>query len=228
VREESDHDWIEPAVRVKATDQIRLELTRAIRDGRFPVSTKLPSEAELARRFKVSRPVIREALGSLRALGLTASYTGRGTFVVSSEVKLPLALGDVSSEDLHEVRVCLEVPAARLAASRRSEVDLRALRISVDRFSRFRTTKARVDEDVRFHTAIATASQNVLLQRLVGEMREVLREQSLALAAVTGRRNVATSEHRSIFEAVLAGQADEAAEAMRSHLAGVHSAVDEL
>jgi DNA-binding FadR family transcriptional regulator len=85
-----------------------------------------------------------------------------------------------------------------------------------------------VDEDVRFHTAIATASQNVLLQRLVGEMREVLREQSLALAAVTGRRNVATSEHRSIFEAVLAGQADEAAEAMRSHLAGVHSAVDEL
>jgi DNA-binding FadR family transcriptional regulator len=224
----SDHGWIEPAVRTNATDQIRTELIAAVRDGRFPVGSKLPSEDDLARRYHVSRPVIREALGSLRVLGLTSTQSGKGTFVLSSDVKLPLILGDISSEDLSEVRLCLEVPATRLAATRRSDWDVISLRDSVQQFARARDLADRVREDVRFHLAIAEASHNLLLQRLVAELRSSLREQSFAVAAISGRRELATAEHKRIVEAIDQGIEKEAADAMRAHLLGMHSAVDDL
>lgn len=221
----SNANWIEPTVRVNATDQIRTELIRAIRDGQLPVGSKLPSEGELAQRFGVSRPVIREALGSLRVLGLTVSYTGKGTFVVSTDVKLPLTIGDVSSEDLTEVRLFLEVPAARLAATRRCDDDLRELKESHQLFAKSTSPEERVREDVRFHLAVAQASGNALLHRLVAELRSTLREQSLALSALTGRRDASTAEHGLILQAVEDERPEEAAEAMRTHLVGVHEAV---
>ena len=155
----SDGDWIEPAVRLNATDQIRAALIRAIREGQLPVGSKLPSESDLAQRFGVERPVIREALGSLRVLGLTASQTGRGTFVISPDVKLPLALGAVSSEDLYEARLFLEVPAARLAALRRTSADVDELQASVARYTEAIEPEARVKDDVHFHPDCRTGQQ---------------------------------------------------------------------
>lgn len=221
-------DWIEPPIRMNATDQIRAELIGAVRDGRFPVGSKLPSEGELAQRFHVSRPVIREALGSLRVLGLTNAQPGSGTFVVSSDVKLPLALGDISSEDLNEVRMCLEVPAARLAAVRRTDIDLAGLRRSAQLYADAEEPLDRVQEDVRFHLAVAKASRNVLLYRLIGELRSSLRDQSLAMAGITGRRQLSTTEHQHILDAIVSSNADEASDAMQAHLESVHGALEDL
>jgi len=224
----SDEEWIAPAVRLNATDQVRSDLIRAVREGRFPVGTRLPSEGELAQRFKVSRPVIREALGSLRVLGLTSSQPGTGTFVVSSDVKLPLSLGEMSSEDLNEVRLLLEVPAARLAAIRRGRLDLADLRKSIREYAKAEDPVDRVREDVRFHVAIAKASNNALLHHLVAELQSSLREQSLAIAAVSGRRVLSTKEHQLILEGVAEGDAKQAAQAMEAHLLGVHAALEKL
>lgn len=221
-------DWIEPPIRMNATDQIRSELIAAVRDGRFPVGSKLPSEGELAHRFRVSRPVIREALGSLRVLGLTNAQPGSGTFIVSSDVKLPLVLGDVSSEDLNEVRMCLEVPAARLAAQRRVEIDIAGLRRSVELYAVAEEPLDRVHEDVRFHLGVAKASRNVLLHRLIRELRSSLRDQSLAMAGVTGRRQLSTTEHQRILDAIVQGDAEGASMAMQVHLESVHGDLEGL
>src|ERR1035441_8112016 len=60
---------------------VRQQLIGFIRSGEVRVNDQLPSEMALARLFGVSRPVVREAIVSLNALGLTTSLNGRGTFV---------------------------------------------------------------------------------------------------------------------------------------------------
>ncbi|MGO4421667.1 FadR/GntR family transcriptional regulator, partial [Streptomyces sp. MCAF7] len=70
--------------RVSAMEAVLTYLRHAIEQGEYAVGDKLPSEAELCRRLEVSRPVLREALRALQAMGLTASRTGKGTFVISS------------------------------------------------------------------------------------------------------------------------------------------------
>ena len=60
-------------VRRSAADEVRAQLVTLIETGQLQVNDRLPSEAELSRRFGVSRPIVREALGRLQALGLTES-----------------------------------------------------------------------------------------------------------------------------------------------------------
>src|SRR5215212_6058558 len=107
-----------------AAAEVQARLQAQIEAGFYRQNERLPSESELARQFGVSRPVIREALTRLHALGLTASQTGKGTFVVSDRVRPPLLMGLYSPANIREVRRCLEIPSARLAAERRSDRDI--------------------------------------------------------------------------------------------------------
>ena len=107
-----------------AAADVQIKLQTHIETGAYQQSERLPSESELARLFGVSRPVVREALMSLQALGLTASQPGKGTFVVSDRVRPPLLMGRYSPAHIREVRRCLEIPSARLAAERRSDSDI--------------------------------------------------------------------------------------------------------
>src|SRR5882757_10533103 len=114
--------------RRSAAEEVRSQLTKLIESGALAANDRLPSEAELATSFGVSRSVIREALHSLRALGLTTSYAGKGTFVAAPQSRQVLLLGRYHPGHLNEVRRYLEVPAARLAAERRSTEDIERLR----------------------------------------------------------------------------------------------------
>jgi len=92
---------------------------------------KLPSEAELAQVYGVSRPVIREAMSLLKAEGLVIAHQGRGQFVnpAGSNV-FRLEPNVESSEDLRELfefLLSVEVPATRLAAERRDPQGLQAI-----------------------------------------------------------------------------------------------------
>src|SRR5262245_42060389 len=107
----------------RSTD-VQASLKALIESGHYRQNERLPSEAELAKTFGVSRPVIREALMSLQALGLTASQSGKGTYVVSNRVSVPLLMGRYSPAHIAEVRRSLEIPAARLAAERRSDAEV--------------------------------------------------------------------------------------------------------
>src|SRR5688572_22024347 len=107
--------------RRSAAADVQAELQAQIESGQYKQNERLPSESELARAFGVSRPVIREALMSLQALGLTASQTGKGTFVVSQQVSAPLLMGRYSPAHIREVRPAAEIPSARLTTARRTE-----------------------------------------------------------------------------------------------------------
>ena len=220
--------WLSGVRRVDrptAVEEVRARLIEVIESGSVLAGDRLPTEAELAAAFGVSRPVVREALGSLRALGLTETRAGRGTFVVSNYIKTPLALGSCSSSDLNEVRRYLEVPGARLSAMRRTEEEVAEMEQILRENAATDQPHRLVAYDSRFHIAVARASRNPLLPRLVSELRDLLEEQSLAVLAREDRLSRAMAEHAAVLAAIRAGDGEAAAAAMEAHLVSVEREV---
>ena len=203
---------------MSASADVQAELQAQIESGQYQENARLPSEAELARAFRVSRPVIREALMSLQALGLTASQTGKGTFVVSRRVSAPLLMGRYSPTHIREVRRCVEIPSARLAAERRTEAQVGEIAGILARLEEADDPRRRNRLDADFHIAIAVAGGNPLIAKLVEQLRTVLEEHSLALARIPRRRESARAEHRAIYDAIVRGDPEAAAAAMEAHL----------
>ena len=84
------------------------QIVAAIKQGIYPLASKLPSEFELAERMGVSRPSIREALSALRAVGLIESKSGSGNYVL----KRPSSGEEKEAPHLIETEAgCLEVRA---------------------------------------------------------------------------------------------------------------------
>ncbi len=212
-------------VRRSAADEVQAQLVALIESEQVQVNDRLPSEAELSRRFGVSRPIVREALGRLQALGLTEAQAGRGTFVASNVTKLTVTFGQYSASDLNEVRRCLEVPAARLAAQRRTPEDLQLLGSILEAQENAAGVEETVATDARFHCTIALATGNKLFVRLVEDLREILQEQSLAVSTLRARGEHAAREHRRILDAIVEGEGEAAGSAMSDHLDAVERAI---
>jgi GntR family transcriptional regulator, transcriptional repressor for pyruvate dehydrogenase complex len=215
----------QPMERFSAAESVFKDLLAQIHEGRLAVGEKLPSEAALAQGYGVSRSVIREALRSCAALGLTVSRTGKGTFVVSQRVAEDLALGTYSARDLHEARPHIEVPAAGLAARRRTEEDVRFLQDVVAAMAAEDDPQAWVELDTSFHAAVARISHNRVFEKVIADIREALFHQSETLNVVAARQKRSDEEHLRIFHAIRDGAADEAEAAMQDHLAAVRGAL---
>jgi GntR family transcriptional regulator, transcriptional repressor for pyruvate dehydrogenase complex len=215
----------QPIVRLSAAEAVFNALRADIESGRAEVGAKLSSEASLAEQYGVSRSVIREALRSCNALGLTMTRTGRGTFVIANRVAHDLALGHYSARDLNEARPHIEVPAAGLAAVRRSPEELEHLRDIVQTMVAEDDPDAWVSLDASFHSAVARASGNRVFENVVTDIREALSHQSQTLNLVADRKRASDAEHRAILEAIENGSAEAASAAMADHLKAVRSAL---
>ncbi|KMO94606.1 FadR/GntR family transcriptional regulator [Streptomyces roseus] len=202
-------------------------LRSAIERGEYVVGDKLPSEAELCRTLEVSRPVLREALRALQAMGLTVSKSGKGTFVVANTVEDP-TFGDYAASDLLEVRRHVEIPVAGYAALRRTPEDLDHLRHLLDRMEHETDTTAWVAMDTVFHLAVAEASRNPVFRRVIEEIRDALARQSTFLNELGGRREQSNCEHRAILEALADGSEHDAVEAMSHHLLRVETTLTDI
>ena len=152
--------------RTSAAEEVFNSIRQGIESGEIPIGSKLGSEASLAASFGVSRSVIREALRSSATLGLTKTETGRGTFVISATPANNLVLGNYSSTDIHEARPHIEVPAAGLAALRRTTDDLKKLQDIMEQMEAEDDHVAWVELDTEFHATIASASKNSVFTKI--------------------------------------------------------------
>ena len=200
-------------------------LLQTIRLGVVAPGEALPPERELAARLGVSRDTVREAIKSLADAGYLVSRRGRygGTFL-AEELPTP-AQGDMSItraeiDDAMRLREILEVGAARMAATRTLTAAEREVLWT-------RMTDVRDADpadyrrlDSRFHLAIAEAVGAPSLVPLVAENR--MRLNRLLDRIPLLPRNIAHSDeqHQALMIAILAGDADGAAAAMRAHIAG--------
>jgi DNA-binding FadR family transcriptional regulator len=213
--------------RVSATEAVLEHLRGAVERGEYAVGEKLPSEAELCRTLGVSRPVLREALRALQAMGLTVSRTGKGTFVVADAVEEP-TFGDYAAGDLMEVRRHIEIPVAGYAAGRRTPEDLDRLHGLLDRMEGEHDTTVWTAMDTLFHLAVAEAAHNPVFRRVIEEIRDALARQSAFLNELGGRREQSDREHRALVEALAAGREADAVAAMTHHLDRVEASLADI
>jgi GntR family transcriptional repressor for pyruvate dehydrogenase complex len=149
-------------------------LTRFVSESNLQVNDRLPAERDLAQALGVSRPVLREALKHLEALGVVEPKPGSGTFLRS-----PLSPNDLrfvmrielereSLIKLLELRRALESEAAALAAQRADEDGIRELERLVDTLEEeFRTKGDNPEADKAFHVALYRLADNRLIWDLV-------------------------------------------------------------
>ena len=123
--------------RKKAYEEVAEAIRSRVFSGQLAQDQQLPPERELAEEFGVSRVVIREAIRTLELAGIlrVQKGAGGGTFVchdldkpLVTSIENLLAGGDISLNDLFEMRLILEPPAAALAAERARPQDLGPLR----------------------------------------------------------------------------------------------------
>ncbi len=178
----------EPLVTASLAKQIAEKIRESIADGTLKADDRLPTEGELAKQFRVSRPTIREALKRLAAQSLIRSRRGPagGTFVnrpsyqeVSSNLTtapaLLVSLGEFEVPEVLEARHELEVTCARLAAERNEEPELDVMAKEIE--TQKNSALSDVDfcaSDIRFHRAMSDASHNPVLQFVMFAVIEAL------------------------------------------------------
>lgn len=208
--------------------------------GQLSPGASLPSEADLAARFEVSRLTVREAVKMLAGRGLLDLARGRRAVVrepdgsAFSDFLVSLIHNDPKGLfDLMEVRMSLETQSATFAARRASraghvalENALQAMRdaaADVDAGMDAQESETRFhDADVRFHEALAMASGNRVLCFLFEAMSAPLKASfymSRRGQELRGHsRDDTVAAHQAVLDAVRAGNPRAAAEAMRAHL----------
>ena len=195
--------------------------------GRAKEGSKLAGDAELMLRFGVSRPVLRESVKTLVAKGLLTTKARVGT-VVRERAAWNMFDGDLLAwhlqagidrrflDDLAEIRLAVEPRAAALAAERRTEADLAAMRAGLAAMQREPSDSvAFANADLALHVAVANASGNPFMRSVGGVIDVALRASFLLSAPVEEpERDIVIMTHRKIVDAIAARDVEGAADAM--------------
>ena len=223
---------IDPKHPADLSAQISKAIKDAIISGELLVDERLPSEAELAEQFDVSRPTVREALKRLAAQSLIRTQRGAtgGAFVNRLRFEdaygqqittstLLLSMNDVSFATACEARYALERACAPLSAQRRTADHLATMRAETYRQAQpGLTDEAFCASDVAFHRALVDAAGNpVLSYQLAGAVEAM--QPSMNMITFTARsREKIIGLHTAIADALEAQDA-EAADAHLEELA---------
>ena len=197
--------------------------------GEFAEGARLPAESDLAERFGVSRPIVREALSRLRSEGAIVSRRGSGSYVRKrGETPTPTPFGPLSS--LAQVRKCylfratIEGDAAYYAAANRTANSLASIRRALDKLEEAVLGRTiGLSPDYEFHLAIARACGNEFFVAVMRQLQAPIEftinlARSLSLTRTQKHLMTIQGEHVDIYEAIMAGDSEAARRAMRAHL----------
>ncbi|MFJ4470253.1 FadR/GntR family transcriptional regulator [Streptomyces sp. NPDC089424] len=164
------------------SEQVIAALRNQIASGEWPVGSRIPTEPELVEQLGVARNTVREAVRALAHNGLLDIRQGSGTYVVAtSELAgvMHRRFTGADPRDIAEVRSTLESAAAKLAAERRTEKDLKqldALLLRREEAWESGDAEAFVAADATFHLAVVAASHNDVMTAMYADLGEVMRD----------------------------------------------------
>ncbi|WP_203363181.1 FadR/GntR family transcriptional regulator [Bacillus sp. REN10] len=224
----------------KIYEEVAEALLDSIRSGTLKPGDKLDSVQQLAENFHVGRSAIREALTSLRAMGLIEMRQGEGTYVkdfspsgIAYPIQNVVLMDKKDLFHLMEVRKLLEVGTAFIAAEKRTQEDILKIRLALEEM-KYHSNDMELGEeaDLAFHLAIAEATGNPLLLSLMNHVADLVSESMKETRRICLYSEVATfdklnDEHEAIFEAIEEGNPEKARLEMSIHIHNVENILRE-
>lgn len=215
--------------RQSLSDGLAEQVRKLIRTGGYRSGDRLPSIAQMARRFGVGHPTLREALKKLETLGIVHIRHGSGVYVGRDDDSLvisnPIYSGAFSQKllvDLIEARIPIELTSVELAAANATEAQLQEMeRLIAEAGAHLDDDETLSAANMAFHREIAVASGNSVLAQLLDVLTRVFQDEQRAILGIHGSRKKDHEEHIGILEALRARDAETAVERMRAHLMGV-------
>ena len=217
----------------KLSDDIMEHLESMIIDGSYLAGQKLPAERELAEKFAVSRPSIREAIQKLEAKNLVERKQGGGTFVkrqlnalVTDPLLALLSARPETQFDLLEFRHALEGMAAYYAALRGQPEDYQALEKALNDLPAgidIKDKSVEAEALVNFYLTMALAAHNVVLLHVMRSLQTLLKDNIQrnleVLASQSKDQENIIKQRKNIVKAILQRDPEQARLASNEHLA---------
>lgn len=208
------------------------QIEQLILRGVLRPGERLPAERELAERLNVSRPSLRDAIGTLQEQGLLSTRAGAGVFVadVLGSAFAPALVQlfsrhDEAVFDYLSFRRDLESLAAERAARLGSDTDLRVVQTVFDKMEAAHSKRNSEEEaqlDAQFHMAIIEASHNVVMLHMMRSMYQLLREgvfyNRQIMFKQRATRGMLLDQHRAINEALQQRNPEGSRAAVEEHL----------
>ena len=211
----------------RVSEEVFNQLKRAILSNDFKAGDKLPSERELAEQFQVSRVVIREALRTLENAGFLTIRQGSTGGAYVTELKfeqvanscLDLFLADkISIPELHQVRILIEPEVARQAALNVTpEMSERLVKAYEAEHPHGASLREDIESATTVHFILAEMCGNRFLEALVNSLLKLSRNILEEIKPNPPSSIHPPGLHGPVVEAVLAGDPEGAAEAMKNH-----------
>lgn len=212
--------------------QVAEKLIALIGSEKYAVGMRLPAERDLATMLSVSRPTIREAVVALELEGYVEVRMGSGVYIVEhSEGKNRFSDKDVGPFELTEARALFEGEAAALAATMITDEELAQLAETLNEMACENKNDMDTHEaaDKRFHMIIARATNNSAISSVIEELWDERERSTLTRRMYQTVRDSgvkpSVEEHREIYEALKAHNAQTARALMREHLMRVIDAI---
>ncbi|MFK7946668.1 MAG: FadR/GntR family transcriptional regulator [Saprospiraceae bacterium] len=208
-------------------DKIIKQLRNLISSGQLKAGDKLPSERKLSTKFGVSRNYVRDAIQKLEFYGILKTMPQSGTVVAGIGITaleglisdiLKIENSDFAS--LVETRVILETETTKLAAIRRTDEDIVAIKDTLTEYEKIvKEGKTSVEQDLMFHLKIAEASKNSVLKSLMLIITpDIIKSFNKHDVCKDGRSYDSLEEHKIILEYIINQNAEAAANSMKNHL----------
>jgi GntR family transcriptional repressor for pyruvate dehydrogenase complex len=197
-----------------------------IESRELEVDSQLPSLDELSRHLGVSRASVREAIKLLDAWGVVTVKHGVGTFVaglrrdtLTIPFKVGAERGNSAVLNLHQIRQALEPDIAALAARNARPEHIEKMGKALVRMEQaLDNPRDFILADMTFHSTLAEATGNDLFVLIIHAVIGLLEDSRYLTAQPPTAGKRALPSHRDMLDHVKAGRADQAREAMQSHL----------
>jgi GntR family transcriptional repressor for pyruvate dehydrogenase complex len=216
-------------ITIPKREPLATEVARTLLDylfsGELVPGDRIPSERQLSEALGVSRPAVREGLRALSFVGLLEVRHSSGTYfrdpdqeLLFSIFELSLMFGQGRMSALVEARSELEVCLTGLAAARREDSEVDELAGALQTMERSSGTEF-VEADLRFHSIIAAAAKNEVLEQMLRGVRTMVRSWVQTNVRAAGTTRIAYDDHVPIFEGIRDRDVDAARSAMAAHMA---------
>jgi GntR family transcriptional repressor for pyruvate dehydrogenase complex len=223
------HPETSPVPSKKLYEQLADSIRIMIEQGELCPGDRLPAERKLAQTFQVSRNSVREAIKQLEERGILQSRIGAGTYVATDDKEIliktlagELEKGKKKLREIFEIREILEPQIAALATQRITPKDITKLEKlaaaqkeaqgDIITFSRL---------DTQFHTLLARATNNSILEQVFAKLRKILKESRSEPLMNASRQALSIRGHEAILEALRNRNATQASLAMQAHIADI-------